>query len=437
MRRVTLVVSLAVLMAAWPHAQRADPRLTAFISSIRAIDDHAHVVAPDLERDQDYDALPCDALPASSALPPLNMRFGPQTLAAWRGLYGFAGRGAEDAQVKGARAAQDVVRRRQGAGYFAWVLDQAGIDTVLANRVRMAGELAGPRFRWVPYDDALLFPLDNSGEKQRTADRRVFYEGEERLLQQYLKDGPVSALPSTLDHYLEFVSWTLQHQKSAGAVAIKFEAAYLRALDFGAADRALAEQTFARYASGGTPDPAGYRALQDFLFRAVAGEAGRLGLVVQIHTGIGCGDAFDVRGSEPALLTSTLTDPTLQKTSFVLLHGGSPYERSISALITHSNTYVDMSLLEYLWSPSELARVLRPWLETMPEHVLFGTDAGPSGPGMGWEETTWIGSRQGRQGLSLALTQMVADGVVTAEQARSIAQGVLRGNAAALYHLGS
>ena len=182
--RIALVGVVSALMFALPQAQRTDSRLSAFIDAIRAVDNHSHVVAPDLERDHDYDALPCDALPAGSALPPLNMRFGPRTLAAWKALYGLAGTGAEDVQIKAARSAQDAVRRREGDRYFTGVLDKAGIETVLANRVRMAPELSGPRFRWVPYDDALLFPLDNSVEKNRTADRNVFYAREEQLLRQ-------------------------------------------------------------------------------------------------------------------------------------------------------------------------------------------------------------------------------------------------------------
>ena len=151
MTRVATIVVVAGLMIALPQAQRADSRLSAFIDSIRAVDNHSHVVAPDLERDHDYDALPCDALPAGPSLPPLNLRFGPRTLAAWKALYGLTGRGAEDAQIKAVQRAQDAVRRREGDRYFTGVLDKAGIETVLANRVRMAPELSSPRFRWVPY----------------------------------------------------------------------------------------------------------------------------------------------------------------------------------------------------------------------------------------------------------------------------------------------
>ena len=52
--------------------------------------------------------------------------------------------------------------KRLGAGYFDWAVQQAGIDVVLANRVVMARELDSAHFKWVPYDDALLFPLSNA-----------------------------------------------------------------------------------------------------------------------------------------------------------------------------------------------------------------------------------------------------------------------------------
>jgi predicted TIM-barrel fold metal-dependent hydrolase len=94
-----------------------------------------------------------------------------------------------------------------------------------------------------------------------------------------------------------------------------------------------------------------------------------------------------------------------------------------------------MSVLEFFLSTRELAQVLRPWLESMPERVMFGTDAGPFGPGMDWEETTVMGAQQFRKTLALALTGMVSDGVVTKARALQIADSVLRGNAAALYGL--
>ena len=89
-----------------------------------------------------------------------------------------------------------------------------------------------------------------------------------------------------------------------------------------------------------------------------------------------------------------------------------------------------------MFSPAELAQIMRPWLEVMPERVLLGTDAGTFGPGMAWVETTWLGLHKARQALGIVLTQMMNDGVIDQARAKEIAQRVLRGNAADLYHLG-
>lgn len=216
-------------------------------------------------------------------------------------------------------------------------------------------------------------------------------------------------------------------------MAIKFELAYLRSLDLQRVPHDVAAGVYARYASGAAPDAAGYTQLQDFLFRDIAIRAGRLGLAVHIRTGSGCGSYFDERGSDPMLLVPVLNDPALRQTNFALLHGGAPFDRHNTTLITKPNVWVDTSVLGLLYSPAELARIIRPWLETMPEHVIFGTDAGPFGPGMGWEEATWIGSRKARRALGMALTEMMREGIVTEARAKEIANRVLRQNAMEFY----
>jgi len=421
-----------VLLASASLAQEVDPRLAAYIDSIQAIDNHAHVVAPAPGQDKGYDQLRCDELPASGPLPPANFRFGPDVQAAWKALYGFSGAAPSDDVLKALEARKAAARAAQAGRYHDWVREQAGIDVVLANRIAMTPQL-GSHFRWVPYADALLVPLDNATEKAVNPDRMALYGLAEQLLKQYLHDAGLSAPPASLDEYLDkLVFPTLARQRKAGAVAIKFEVAYLRGLDFEPPDPKAASSI---YAHGGTPSRAEYKLVQDFLFHAIAVEAGRLGLAVHIHTGTGCGEYFDDAGADPLLLTSTLNDPELRQTPFVLLHGGMPNERHLASLIVKPNVYADTSLLELLFSPAELARTLRPWLEMMPEHVLFGTDAGPNGPGVDWEESTWMGSRNLRRALTIALTGMVKDGVIGEARAREIADGVLRRNALGLYQL--
>ncbi len=110
----------------------------------------------------------------------------------------------------------------------------------------------------------------------------------------------MSRIPPTLDAYVEkVVIATLQKQKNAGAMAVKFEAAYLRPLDFAPASKDEAARVYAEYATGGIATPAEYKTLQDFLFKQIALEAGRLGVAVHFHTGSGCGDFFDDVGSGP------------------------------------------------------------------------------------------------------------------------------------------
>jgi predicted TIM-barrel fold metal-dependent hydrolase len=135
------------------------------------------------------------------------------------------------------------------------------------------------------------------------------------------------------------------------------------------------------------------------------------------------------------LLDSVLNDPALRRTAFVLLHGGVPFDRHNMTLIVKPNVWVDMSVLALIYSADEVARIVRPWLDTLPEHVLFASDAGPFGVGMGWEEATWIASRKSRRALGIALTQLVRDGAMTTDRANAIASAVLRDNAVALYQL--
>ena len=434
MIRAGLAVLLFCGACAPSRAQQPDPEIVSYINSIKAIDNHAHVTALDRAHDEGYDQLRCDGLTSTSVLPPANLRFGPDQQAAYKTLYGFDAKTGDEAEMKKVKELETAARQEHGADFYAWVMDKAGVETVLANRTLMAQGMKAPRLRWVAYEDALLFPLSNSQQKAVNPDRSVFYGYAEDLLLTYLEGAGMSHIPPTLDTYVEkVVRATLQKQKNAGAVAVKFEAAYLRALDFAPASKDEATRVYAKYATGGSATPAEYKTLQDFLFKQIALEAGRLGLAVHFHTGSGCGEFFDDAGADAMLLSPILNDPDLRKTNFVLLHANPPRERNVSMLILKPNVYTDMSVLELLWSPAELARLLRPMLQMMPEHVMFGTDAGPFGPGFEWEETTIVGTQHARRALAIVLSEMVRDRTIDRERAKEIAVLVLRGNAAKLY----
>jgi predicted TIM-barrel fold metal-dependent hydrolase len=417
-------------------AQQPDPGLLAKIEAIRAIDNHAHtpaLVSPG-ETDDGYDALPCDPLQPTE--PPLTSRpENPAFLEAAKNLFGYPYDDWSPTHVKTLLAEKARVRREQGDRYPDWVLDQLGIETELSNRVKMGRGLNPPRFRWVPFDDALLFPLQNSALAAATPDRKFFFSREDMILASYLKAQGKSAAPATLDEYLtEVVTPTLESQRKAGAVAVKFEAAYLRSLDFAPAAKDRAAEIYAQGIRSGAAPGADYTTLENYLFRTIAAEAGRLGLAVHIHTGFGCGGYFKLAGSNPLLLESVLDDPALRKTNFVLLHGGAgPYWKIVAALLVKPNVYTDISEQTWLEPTRELSHVIRYFLEMYPEKVLFGTDLWPGTPEIGWEEIGWQTSQSARRALAIALTGMMNDHEITRARAEQMAREVLRGNAIKLY----
>jgi hypothetical protein len=407
-----------------------------------AFDNHAHPMLspPDDTTDRNFDALPVDSM-APQTDPAAYRTTNTQLEDAWRALYGVTLHtplsAADAAKLAAARAA---VKAREGAHYSAWVLDQAHIRTMVANRVAMGNGVQPPRFLWVPYDDALLFPLDNSAAAD-TPDRQQFFPLEEKLRARYLAAAHLTALPATLDDYLsQLVYPTLRSQREGGAIAIKFELAYLRALDISdpspadtPAANARAAEIYSRYIQGGVPSPVDYKLLQDFLFRTIALEAGRLHLAVHFHCFAGAGRYFSISGVNPLNLEPLFDDPRFAHTHFVLLHGGWPFVHEAGALLQKPNVYLDLSQQAIMIPARTLSTWLREWLELYPDKVLFGTDGYPYSDSLGWEEATWLGARNARRALDLALTGMVQDGEITPARAAELAQLVLHRNAETLY----
>jgi uncharacterized protein len=416
-------------------AATADPEITAFVGKIRAVDNHSHAnsVAPG---DSDQDALPLEVISPFEV--PVQLRpDNPDWLAAYKTLYKYPHADMSDAHMNELRGTMLRIAKEQGEKFPAWVLDQVGTEVLLTNRVAMGPGLAAPRFRWVSYVDALMLPLSTKDEAATSPDRERLFPLEDKLLQRYMSNLKVSKRPATLDEYLAtVVTPTLEAQQEGGCVAVKFEAAFLRPLDFQEVPASIASETYAKYADGGEPSHADYKALQDFLFRYIAREAGRLGMAVHIHSFDGPGNYFRAAGADPLLLESAFNDPTLRKTNFVIVHGGGVYSSHAGAMLWKPNVYLDMSAMTLLYTPAKLGEVLRDWLTQYPEKVLFGSDAAAFGPDLGWELAAWIATKNGRAALALALTDMIRNREVSRGRAEEIATMVMRTNAGTLYKLG-
>jgi len=411
-----------------------DVKLAAFIGTIRAVDNHAHVntIEPD---DEGSDALPLHLL-----LPfeiPVRLReTSPDWLAAYEAVYDYPHSELNEETMKELMGTMERVAKEKGEEFPEWVLDKVGIEVMLANRLAMGPGLAPPRFRWVSYVDALLLPLSTKAEEEVSPDRAKLFPVLVAQLSDHMADLEVDRLPATLDGYLKaIVTPTLEAQKKGGCIAVKFEVGFLRSLDFDDVSAATASNVYARYAKGGEPSHAEFKQVTDFLFRYIALEAGRLDMAVHIHSFNGPGGFYRAAGSDPIHLEPVFNDPTLRNTNFVLVHGGGVYANHTEAMLWKPNVYADISALTRLWPAAKLATVLKNWLRAYPEKVLFGTDASSFGPGLGWELGAWIATTTGRQSLAMALTEMLRNEEVSRARAEEIATMVMRTNAGQLYNL--
>jgi uncharacterized protein len=430
------IILVAACARTAPEGLDIDPQILSEVNAIRAIDNHAHPVrfVASGEPDKEFDALPVDSMEAASD--PLQLRPDDHgVMQAWQALWHYPNTDAKPEHIQKWKEHKERMIRQHGIDHPVWVLDQSGIDIMLANRVHMGSSIQPPRFRWVPYVDALLFPLENSNLAAANSDRKAFFADEDAVRALYLKEAGLDAPPRTLDDYLRrVVTPALERHKQGGAVAEKFEIAYLRPFGFDKVDRPVAEKVYSTFIeTKDAPPAADYKTLQDFLFRFIVSECGRLDMTVHLHTGEGAGSYYDLQGANPLRLESLFNDPELRKIKFVMVHGGWPYTKEITALLYKPNAYLDYSVQPLLHTAPTLAQTLREWLEWVPEKVLFGTDAYPYGDALGWEETAWLAAKRGREALAIALTRMLRDGEISRARASELARMVLRENAGKLY----
>ena len=263
--------------------------LLAQIEKIPIFDDHSH---PGYADDPDVDAM--TSPPGSSAL---RLRAdNPELIAASKALFQYP---YDDNSPEHARwlidKKKELKSTEEGIQYFDRILDRLGIETVIANRVAMPDYLDRKRFLWAFFVDSFLFPFDNRAIRDRNVDERTYIPMQEKKLQREMKQASLSRLPDSLRDYLSFVTRVMEENAAAGGIAIKFEAAYFRSLYFSDPAEVQAATVYDKYRGGGVPSAEEYTLFQDFVFRHLIREAGRLRLAVHFHTAVGIGDYFSLR----------------------------------------------------------------------------------------------------------------------------------------------
>ena len=430
-----LVMACTGAVTVWAQAkplaggdvQKIYDRLLKQIDRIPIYDNHSHATFPD---DSDMDAM---ASPPDESIVMRLRDTNPEFVAAAKALFGYPYDDFKPDHAKWLIDKKKAWEKEGGTAYFDSILDKVNIETCLANRVALAPYLNPKRFHWVFFVDSFLYPFDNHDQAAKNGDMGVYIPLQEKVLQRYMKQEGVNSLPADLAGYEAFVRGTLADNQKKGGVAMKFEAAYFRTLYFRDPPREKAEAIYAKYRSGGVPSEEDYRTFQDYVFRLLIDQAGKLKLPVHFHSAVGVGDYFSLRNGNPLNLENVLRDPRYGNVKFVLIHGGYPYTLDMIWLTAAKNVYTDSSLMGYYVYPSELKNILKQWISLFPEKIMFASDAFPFNDAVGAEETFWLAVRSGRTAVAAALAELVAEGAVTEERALELARLYLHDNAAKLY----
>jgi hypothetical protein len=402
-------------------------RLLPQIEKIQAFDHHAH---PGFADDPDVDAMA--APPGSAAFRERDTN--PELVAAAKALWGYP---YDDLSPEHAKWLLDkkaeMKKKYPGTAYFNMLLDKLNIERSVANRAMMADYLDAKRFPWVFFADSFMWPFDNSKETSRNPDERVYIPLQEKMFHRWMQQASLTQLPPDFDSYLKFISRILEENLKKGAIAMKFEVAYFRPTRFSDPPKDQAQTLYDKFSKGGVPTESDYRAFQDYIFRYLITEGGRLHLPVHIHTAVGIGDYFNLSEGNVMNLENILRDPRYAEVTFVLIHGGYPLERQAIWLAAVKNVYLDSSLMEILMYPASFKESLRQWLETFPDKVTFGTDSFPYNDVLGAEESYWLGNKSARMGLAAALAEMISSGEITEARALEMARAYLHDTATKLY----
>jgi hypothetical protein len=402
-------------------------RLLKEIEKIPMYDNHAH---PGYADDSDVDAMASP--PDESAT--LRLRDdNPEFVAGAKALFGYPYDDLKPEHAKWLAEKKSAAEKGGGTGYFDGILDKLNVDICLANRAMMPAYLDSKRFHWVFFGDAFFYPFDNRDQTASTPDMGVYVPLQEKMLARWKKQEGLQGLPADLAGYVSFVEKTMEDNQKRGGVAIKFEAAYFRSLYFDDPSRPAAEAIYDKYHSGGVPTREEYRTFQDYIFRRIAEASGKLHLPMHFHSAVGIGDYFSLRNGNVLNLENVLRDARYKNVTFVLIHGGWPYEREAALLTAVKNVYLDTSFQSEMLYPSQFKLVMKQLLTLFPDKMMYGSDAFPFNEALGAEESMWLAARTSRTGLAAALAELVEEGAFSEAKALELARNYLHDNAARLY----
>jgi predicted TIM-barrel fold metal-dependent hydrolase len=219
----------------------------------------------------------------------------------------------------------------------------------------------------------------------------------------------------------------VEEYKKRGSVGIKLAHAYGRTLASDNVPEDTASNIFAKALGGGSLSPGEVKQLQDHIIFFLAGLAGEMNQVFQIHTGVQ-GNWGNIPDSDPLLLIPLIH--ANKSTRFDLFHAGYPYSREIGMLGKHApNVWLNMCWM-YVITMEGSRQSLNEWIDLVPGDKLLGF-----GSDVGWPEFIYGHLVMARSCIADILAQKVERDFLSKKVALDLARKMLRDNAIRLYSL--
>lgn len=240
----------------------------------------------------------------------------------------------------------------------------------------------------------------------------------------------------TFDDWLYAFEADLKNGMAKGIVALKCALAYQRPLKFERVTYSEAEADFNemyrhRFRPGHVILNHGAgRAFQDYMMHYICKTSEKLGLTLQVHTGLLEGITNHLPNANPELLNNLFVEyPDLE---FDLFHISYPYHGIAGALAKmFPNVYVDMCWAHII-SPEASINALDEWIGLLPLRKIsaFGGDFNGNVPHLVYGHAMLA-----RRNVCKALARKIADGLMDADEAYEVAKKLFIYNPVRLFGL--
>ena len=234
-----------------------------------------------------------------------------------------------------------------------------------------------------------------------------------------------------LDDWHRVIDWWFEWY-GPRSIAIKVSSAYSRNIDFIRTSREDVVPYFSKKVSGKELEPGEKKKLEDHLFWYAVDKATEMNLPVKIHTGYYAGAGYmplNRLGGNPGAACDLCKESP--DTKFVFFHIAYPYYEDMLAVAKqYPNAIMDMC---WAWIVNPLASkdFLKKFILTVPLNKItcFGGDYIPV-------ELVPGHARIARQGISLALAELVDENWISLDEALWMTDPLMHENARKLYFSG-